>query len=151
MVISRYSFFKFCMHLNVEFLRQNSKLRCMQNFLKKLYLEMTIPFDQSIKCYLTLSPRQYKPPPDGFGSEHSLFELRMPPPQVWEHCDQGPQLPQPPSTREVFELLETHCDLIHHADGPHGVPSAQGMCWVRHPLASSPPDVVHQRRPQGGM
>ena len=33
MVISRYSLFlKFCMHLNFEFLRQNSKLKCMQKF-----------------------------------------------------------------------------------------------------------------------
>ena len=33
MVISRYSLFlKFCMHLKFEFLRQNSKLKCMQKF-----------------------------------------------------------------------------------------------------------------------
>jgi len=34
----------FCMHFYFEFWRKNSKLRCMQNFKKKLYLEMTIPF-----------------------------------------------------------------------------------------------------------
>ena len=34
----------FCMHFNFEFWRKNSKLRCMQNFKNKLYLEMTIPF-----------------------------------------------------------------------------------------------------------
>ena len=47
MVISRYSLFlKFCMHLNFEFLRQNSKLKCMQKF-------------WTIKCTLRLAAPLY--------------------------------------------------------------------------------------------
>ena len=34
----------FCMYFIFEFWRKNSKLRCMQNFKNKLYLETTIPF-----------------------------------------------------------------------------------------------------------
>ena len=46
MVISRYSsFLKFCMQLNLEFLRQNSKFKCMQIFLNiNCTLMLAAPF-----------------------------------------------------------------------------------------------------------
>jgi hypothetical protein len=65
------------------------------------------------------------------------------------HLRHGPHPPCVGTSTWVL-LLWTHLPLTQAWRCAQGVPSAQGMCCVRHPFFSLPSVVVHHRRLHGG-